>query len=231
MSNNLWPPPYQLKTNARAKRVNFRITPREGLIVTVPKRFRLHHLPAILAEHRQWIETQLSRIDLTAQHTLPLEVVLTAISETFPISYQEQLGRLCLSRLSSGELLLKGPITLEGVRRLLHRWLKLQAEKHLAPWVEALSQATGLTYSSVHFRDQQTRWGSCNAEGKINLNYKLLFLSPELAKHIILHELCHTKEMNHSARFWRLVSCFDPHWQHNRREIKNAMIFVPYWAQ
>ncbi len=231
MSNNLWPPPYQLKTNARAKRVNFRITPREGLIVTVPKRFRLQHLPDILAEHRQWIEMQLSRIDLTAQHVLPLEVVLTAISETFPISYQEQLGRLCLSRLPSGGLLLKGPITLEGVRRLLHRWLKLQAENYLAPWVEALSQATGLTYSSVRFRDQQTRWGSCNTEGVINLNYKLLFLSTDLAKHIILHELCHTREMNHSARFWRLVSRFDPDWQHNRREVKTAMTFVPGWAK
>ena len=231
MSESLWPPPYQLKTNARAKRVNFRISPREGLIVTVPKRFRLQHLPGILAEHRRWIETQLSRIDLSAQQTLPLEVNLPALSQTFPLRYQEQLGRLCLSILPTGELLMKGPISLDGVIRLLHRWLKLQAENVLTPLTQALSQATGLTYSTVRFRDQQTRWGSCNTEGAINLNYKLLFLPAELAKHIILHELCHTEEMNHGARFWRLVSRFDPNWQHHRRQVKTAMKFVPAWAR
>lgn len=231
MNTNAWPPPYQLRTHTRAKRVNFRVTPRDGLIVTVPKRFRLHHLPTLLAEHRHWIETQLRRIDFTAHSILPTEITLPALSQTLPLHYKEEIGRLSLSTLPGGELLCKGPITPAGVMRLLHRWLKIQAERHLTPKVLALSESTGLTFSCVKFRDQQTRWGSCNTKGVINLNYKLLFLSADLAQHIILHELCHTQEMNHSVRFWRLLARFDANWQVNRRIIKTAMEWVPAWAK
>ena len=60
-------------------------------------------------------------------------------------------------------------------------------------------------YLLVSVRDQKTRWGSCSSKGNLNFNYKILFLDSDLADYIIVHELCHLKEMNHGVNFWQQV--------------------------
>jgi len=71
--------------------------------------------------------------------------------------------------------------------------------------LEALNKFYDFCYNRVSIRDQKTRWGSCSRKGNLNFNYKIIFLKKELADYIIVHELCHLKEMNHSGRFWDLV--------------------------
>ena len=78
----------------------------------------------------------------------------------------------------------------------------------------------GFIYNKITIRNQKSRWGSCSHNGNLNFNYKIVFLAPNLQDYIIVHELCHIKELNHSAKFWALVSetvldCKTP-----RRELK-----------
>lgn len=79
-------------------------------------------------------------------------------------------------------------------------------------------------YNTVIVRDQKTRWGSCSSKRNLNFNYKILFLREELQDYIVVHELCHLREMNHSSRFWDLVANTLPNYKLLRKELRDQEI-------
>ncbi len=79
-------------------------------------------------------------------------------------------------------------------------------------------------YNKISIRNQQSRWGSCSSQNNLNFNYRILYLPKELADYLIIHELCHTKEHNHSPRFWKLVAqIFPDHKQLNKQLRKESV--------
>ncbi|MEI6810690.1 MAG: SprT family zinc-dependent metalloprotease [Candidatus Nomurabacteria bacterium] len=79
----------------------------------------------------------------------------------------------------------------------------------------------GFVWKNVSIKNTSTRWGSCSKKGNINFNYRILFLSETLADYLIVHELCHLKEMNHGKKFWNLVAKTFSHHKELRKQLKN----------
>ncbi|MFH2063206.1 MAG: SprT family zinc-dependent metalloprotease [bacterium] len=90
--------------------------------------------------------------------------------------------------------------------------------------LERLNRAYGFRYGRVSIKNLYARWGSCSELGNLNFNYKLVHLPSHLAEYIIVHELCHLGEMNHSARFWSLVARIVPDWRDCRRELRRYVM-------
>lgn len=86
--------------------------------------------------------------------------------------------------------------------------------------LEHFNKHYNFTYRNVSIRNQKSRWGSCSHRSNLSFNFKLIYLKPEIQDYIVVHELCHLKEMNHSKRFWNLVSEMVPNWKELRRELK-----------
>jgi predicted metal-dependent hydrolase len=125
-----------------------------------------------------------------------------------------------------------GPIEQNDlVIKLLHRFLTLTARLHLIPWLQRLSNETGLFFSDVSLRRQSTLWGSCSAARKISLNTKLLFLPSLLAQYVLLHELCHIEHLNHSKQYWDLLKQFDPNCLNHRKALRTAAQYIPAWIE
>ena len=97
---------------------------------------------------------------------------------------------------------------------------KGQALKILKERLKYFNGHYGFAYKGIMIRDQKSRWGSCSAKGNINFNYKLILLPPELRDYVVVHELCHLKELNHSRKFWGLVAEAAPDYKAKRRKLK-----------
>lgn len=90
--------------------------------------------------------------------------------------------------------------------------------------LEYFNARYGFPIGRVSIRNQKTRWGSCSSRGTISINYRIVFLSPAEQDYIIVHELCHVREMNHSPRFWALVAKALPEYQTIKHSLRNQRI-------
>jgi predicted metal-dependent hydrolase len=86
--------------------------------------------------------------------------------------------------------------------------------------VEELNRIYGFDYNRISIRNSRSRWGSCSENKNLNFNYKILFLPEDLLNYIIIHELCHLGEMNHSRKFWNLVEKTIPDYREMRKKIR-----------
>jgi predicted metal-dependent hydrolase len=71
----------------------------------------------------------------------------------------------------------------------------------------------GVEYDRIEIRNQQTKWGSCSTTGTLGLNWRLMMAPPEISEYVVVHELAHIVEMNHSDAFWELVAAYDPDYE------------------
>lgn len=239
--NLIWPPIYATRVSTRAKRISVQISPKRGLEVVVPKRKRalpLSAIEAVLHEHQHWIQKHLAHWQLEQdqkQHLpfLPDRIFFPAFEKDIRLEYQPTASSQVRGKISAhcpNTLIFSGNIqntdkVIAGLKKVLFH----EAELYLIPRLRHLSLIAGLPYSTAQIRSQTTLWGSCTATHKISLNVKLLFLPKVLVDYVILHELCHTRHLNHSGRFWRLLQQFDPLCLGHRRGLRQASRYLPRW--
>lgn len=116
----------------------------------------------------------------------------------------------------------QNPLSPEDIRRLAE-----QALRELPPRIAAYAGQMGVTYGRVTIRNQKTRWGSCSSKGNLNFNCLLMLTPKEVQDYVIVHELSHRKEMNHSPKFWAVVEEVLPDYKKRRnwlRENGSAII-------
>ena len=249
-------PAFTVRVSSRARHVRLVMTGEGELVVVIPRRFDQRKIPAIVEAKLPWVERARARVEarraaagaLVAldEPSLPERIVLPALGEEWEVRYRPRPGaagreaggagsgatvrRGATVREAAGRtLVVTGPVDDEASRQALVRWLRRRAQKELAARLEEVARFHGLPFGMVTVRHQRTRWGSCSPQRAISLNLRLLFLDPDLVDHVLLHELCHTRELNHSRRFWALMQIHDPGWKAHRRQAREGWRTLPRW--
>lgn len=106
-------------------------------------------------------------------------------------------------------------LSLAELQKLADQALKVMPEK-----VRYYAKKVGVNYGRITIRNQKTRWGSCSAKGNLNFNCLLMLAPDEVQNYVVIHELCHRKEMNHSPKFWAEVEKIMPDYEKYRRWLK-----------
>ncbi len=230
---------FTIRRSTRARHVWLRLSDSGELVVVVPRRFDASRVPGIIASNRAWIERASKRAAerrtealQTDRVLLPDRIHLNVDGSDWAVRYRPTASASVRVDARAGPLLdVSGAVEdREACRRALVRWLRRAANARLVAMLGNVAGERGFTVRRVAVRIQRTRWASCSRNGTVSLNVKLLFVAPELARHVMLHELCHTLRMDHSKRFWTLLASHDAEWSSHRRELRAAWRRVPAWV-
>jgi predicted metal-dependent hydrolase len=224
---------FGVRRSLRARRLTVRVYPGGRVEVTVPAGVRPAAVEAFVARHRDWIDARVAELrthPLPEHAPLPGRVFLHAVDADWQVHYVAR-RRPGVRVTAERSLALYGdPAHAASARRLLRRWLTREARTALGPWLQRIAEESGFRYARLQLRCQRTRWGSCSRSGTISLNICLLFQPPAVVRYLMLHELCHTRHMNHSPRFWRLVAAHEPDFRTLDRELTHGWRHVPSWV-
>ena len=226
---------YHWRRSPRAKQLQVRITPWQGIEVVIPPRTSKQRVRAFLAKQRHWIRDTWLRMQsqiADADRSLPTEFDLRAIGQYWQVNYSNRAGARVRIITDGDTLTVYHAVNSESACRVaLRRWLARCARERLGAMAKHMSAATGFSYRRLQIRGQKSRWGSCSSNGTLSLNYKLLFLEPALVRYLLIHELAHTRILNHSSRFWKLVAQHEPCWHDLDAELGEAWRDVPAWVE
>ena len=233
-----------VRESRRARRLAVRVHRTGRVEVVVPPRTSRAAVSAFLAEHRDWIEARREaalRQKLPETPFPPQRIALPAVYESWRVHLAGGAGTVRIREPRNREeaacedpndelLVISGDTGEPAVlKEALRRWLMGRAHTVLAGHLADCAREFGFSYRRLSIRRQRTRWGSCSTRGTISLNCSILFQPPEVLRYLLIHELSHTRHMNHSRAFWDCVAHCCPEYRKLDRQLLDGWRRVPSW--
>lgn len=230
---------YSIQISPKSRSLRLKLSARDGMVVVAPPTLDRQELVSLVAAKADWIGERVAGFDAvrhlitTEPATRPQAFELPAVAESWRVEYKHTRSRTVGARIDQpGRIVVAGAVDdVEACHAALRRWLARHATVTLSPWLANLASHVGLKYRDMTVKNQRTRWASCSSTGRISLNCKLLFLRPEQVRYVLLHELCHLLEANHSEKFWMHMRHLSPGAETLHGGMRDAWKSVPPWAQ
>jgi predicted metal-dependent hydrolase len=221
--------PFAVRVSPRARRLTARVHVGGRVEIVVPVGVNAHAVRDFVQRFTPWINRKVAamRCFVAPADPVPRFIEFAFTGERLAVEWQR--GATLALEPRSGALSVQAPDE-AAVGRLLQAWLKRAAAERLVPGLLQLASDLKVSVSRVSIRCQRTRWGSCSTRGTISLNCSLVFLRAEVVRYLFIHELAHTKHMNHSSSFWRLVEKLEPDYRRLDRELLAGWRTVPGWV-
>lgn len=164
-----------------------------------------------LQDHAEWV------LEKRAKYEEYLEAVPERRfepGETFPYlgeSYELVVESRSASQIEDGAIRLAAHhVEQTSIKQALRQFYRRKAREMIEKLVEEHAANMDVEYEKLEIRNQRTKWGSCSSSGTLGINWRLIMAPPEILEYVVIHELAHLQESNHTKEFWRLVGKYDP---------------------
>jgi len=217
---------YNLKRSSR-RTIGFVIDDR-GLSITAPRWVTLGEIEHAISEKQKWIFAKLAEWRTNAaRRVLPPMLwqdgaALPFLGKSVTLKLESPIGALMFDAdMCVLHLGLPPTTTEQQIKDHVQGWLQTQARRLFGERLEVYAERLGVRHSAYALSSAATRWGSCTADGKIRLNWRLVHFPMSLIDYVVAHELAHLKEMNHSPRFWDTVESIFPEFREAREQLRS----------
>ncbi|MBI4285583.1 MAG: M48 family metallopeptidase [Chloroflexi bacterium] len=214
---------YTVKRSFRARYIRLEVCRETGLTVVIPRSCKLRELPQVLWRKRHWILRSLARYGNvpSAGREMKSGDIIPYLDRELEVVEQRGVGKADTADLAENRLVVSLKSAGSKLGLVVEWWYRQQAEKLIRKRADELCARMGVAYARLSIRGARTRWGSCSQKGNLSFNWKLMMVPESVIDYVVIHELAHLKEMNHSARFWQLVARQCPAWLDCRRWLRN----------
>jgi len=215
--------PLRIIRSNRARRYLLRLDHDGAARLAIPRRGSQAEALRFLERSRSWLERRVAAWRSRASLRQPWTDGATILFHGEQVRLNVE-GDLFGVTLTFADETLCGVTPVVDYRDAIQAHLRRLAERVLPPRTLELARLHGVTVSRVTVRAQKTRWGSCSARGTLSLNWRLIQAPPHVQDYLIIHELMHRRQMNHSARFWNLVADACPTWREAEAWLKKTRL-------
>lgn len=217
---------YSVRRSPRAKNVCIRISPEAGLEVVLPGHIRSYNIETCLKGREDWIIDKLNHYDRLREERENSRQIMF-LGRPYNLVPVIKHGCAPAVNMLDGNIFVTVPDASPGIlRETLEKWYRARARSIFEERVRAINREAGHSVNRIFIRGQKTRWGSCSRAGNLNFNWRLAMAPPEVIDYIVIHELSHLKEMNHSRQFWSLVENLCPDYKKHRKWLRENGIFL-----
>lgn len=220
-------PEIKRQTRSNARRLKLRIRA-EGIFLTLPPKVSEVTVQQFLQASQGWMEEHWQKLQLSPAEQSHIQVA-TGELIVFPVLAQQRSIQL-ISSAATKKVVEQDNLLLvpdQHAEKLLKQWVLQQAKLILPIRLAELAQRHKFKYQQCKVRHAKSRWGSCSSLGVINLNAALILMPVELLDYVLLHELCHTRQMNHSDQFWAEMFAVDSECKSHRQAVMQFKL--PRW--
>jgi predicted metal-dependent hydrolase len=210
-----------VRRSARASQVRLRVAPDGTLRASLPLYAPTFLVKRLIKSSRHELRELLVQAQPSTVYTNGMRIGKshTLLVREGPILSAKRSGQRIIVTLPPN-MLLTLPEVVRVIRDTVITALRVEAKSYLPKRLAFLAGKLGFSYTKVRFSHASGRWGSCTTEGTISLNIALMKLPFEIIDYVLVHELAHTRHMNHSPEFWALVELGDPDYKSHRRALK-----------
>lgn len=215
--------PLRIIASTRARRYLLRLDADGSARLVIPRRGSRAEAMRFLERSRDWLQRRHQQWLAHRSVRQPWQdgVALLFRGEEVRLRVEADVSGVALS---FADQILCGVTPAADFRPAIQAHLRRLAERELPPRTRELAALHGIAIGRVTVRAQKTRWGSCSARGTISLNWRLIHAPPFVRDYLIIHELMHRRQMNHSARYWKLVADAFPRWEEAERWLKKTRL-------
>jgi predicted metal-dependent hydrolase len=215
--------PLRVISSPRARRYLLRLDTDGAVRLVIPRRGSRTEAMRFLDRSRDWLERRVAAWRSREHLRQPWNDGASLLYRGEPVRLHVASDRSGVT-LSFADQSLPAGAPAADYRGPIQAHLRSLAEGALPPRARELARLHGITIGRVTVRAQKTRWGSCSARGTISLNWRLIQAPPFVQDYLIIHELMHRRQMNHSARFWKLVADACPNWREAESWLKKTRL-------